>query len=121
MKFSFALFVAALCSLAVLAQDRTVVVPKDDKPFTVDKDSLVRLTGKGIAGSKIEAEVSGPAKLASTDVVRELVNGKPLIGTTVMEFTVQPSDVGKVTVTLTVTPPQPDAKAKVSKYSFQVK
>jgi hypothetical protein len=104
-----------------LADERTVVVPRDDKPFAVEKTDLVRLTGKGIAGSKIEVKVDGPAKLEATSNVRELVNGRPIIGNSVKEFDLKATDTGKVTVTITVTPPQPDAQAKVTKIEFEVK
>lgn len=104
-----------------LADDQTVIVPKDDNPFTVQKSDLVRLTGKGIAGSKIEAKVDGPAKVEASLDVRELVNGKPIIGNSVKEFDLKPTDTGKVTVTITVTPPQPNAQAKVTKIEFEVK
>jgi hypothetical protein len=104
-----------------LAEDRTVVVPTDDKPFTVEKGDIVRLTGKGIAGSKIEARVEGPAKVEATSTVRELVNGRPLLGNQTKEFDLKPTGTGTVTVTITVTPPQPDAKPKVTRIEFEVK
>ena len=34
-----------------------MVVPLDEKPFKVGEKDLVRLTGEGIAGSKIEAKM----------------------------------------------------------------
>lgn len=115
-----ALALAGVCGVA-LADERTVVVPKDDKPFTVEKGDLVRLTGKGIAGSKIEAKVEGPAKVEATSAVRELVKGRPVIGNQIKEFDLKPSGTGKVKVTITVTPPQPDAKPTVTKFEFEVK
>jgi hypothetical protein len=115
--------VLALASVnaAASADEQTVIVPKDDRPFVVQKTDIVRLTGKGIAGSKIEAKIAGPAKIAMTSNVRELSNNRPLIGTVVKEFDLKPTDAGKVTVTITVTPPQRDAKAKVMKFDFEVK
>jgi hypothetical protein len=104
-----------------LAEDRTVIVPRDQKPFGVGKGDIVRLTGKGIAGSEIEAKVAGPAKIEATSTVREVVNGRPVIGTTVKEFDLKPTDTGKVTVTITVTPPQPNAPAITTKIEFDVK
>jgi len=106
---------------AAFENERTVVVPADDKPFVVEQDDYVRLTGKGIAGSRIAIEVSGPANLELTSNVRELHNGQALIGNTVKDFDLKPSGPGKVTATITVTPPQPTAKAKVTKYEFEVK
>lgn len=115
-----ALALAGVCGVA-LADERTVVVPKDDKPFTVEKGDLVRLTGKGIAGSKIEAKVEGPAKVEATSAVRELVKGRPVIGNQIKEFDLKPSGTGKVKVTITVTPPQPDTKPTVTTFEFEVK
>jgi hypothetical protein len=115
-----ALVLTGVCGVA-LAEERTVIVPRDDRPFTVDKDDLVRLTGKGIAGSKIEAKVDGPAKVEATATVREVANGQALLGGHVKEFDLKPTDSGKVTVTITVTPPQPGAKPIVRKYEFQVR
>lgn len=104
-----------------LAADRTVIVPTDNKPFTVEKADIVRLTGKGIAGAKIEAKIEGPAKVVNENSVFQKVGGKNLIGNQIKEFEIQPSDTGKVTVTITVTPPQPDAKATKTTYQFEVK
>jgi hypothetical protein len=115
-----ALAFVGVCGVA-LAEDRTVVVPTDNKPFTVEKGDIVRLTGKGIAGSKIEAKVEGPAKVETTSTIRELVNGRPILGSHTKQFDLRPADTGKVTVTITVTPPQPDAKPKVTKIEFEVK
>lgn len=105
----------------VTAAERTVIVPTDDKPFTVEKDDIVRLTGKGIAGAKIEAKVTGPVKLEAESTLRELVNGRPSIGSQVKEFDLKPTGKGKATVTITVTPPQPDTKPTVTKFEFEVK
>ena len=115
-----ALALAGVCGVT-LADERTVIVPQDNKRFTVAKTDVVRLTGKGIAGSKIEIKVDGPAKVESTSNLVELVNGAPTIGNAVKEFDLKPTDTGKVTVTITVTPPQADAKAKVTKIEFEVK
>ena len=102
-----------------LADERTVIVPTDNKPFTVEKDDLVRLTEKGIAGSKIEAKGDGPANVETASVVRRLVGGRHTIGNTVKEFDLKPTGTGKVTVTITVTPP--NAGPRVTKIEFDVK
>src|SRR5260370_29357784 len=106
---------------SALADDRMVIVPTDNQPFTAEKSDVVRLTGKGIAGSKIEATVKGPAKIEATSIVRQLTNGQPLLGGMVKEFDLKLTDTGKVTVTITVTPPQPGAKPKVTRIQFDVK
>ena len=107
---------------AIRAEEKsaTVVVPLDEKPFKVREKDLVRVTGEGIAGSRIEAKVEGPAKVSSTDTVSRRKNGVPLVGLTTKEFVLQPTGKGKVMVKVTVTPPQPDAKSKVTDYEFEV-
>jgi hypothetical protein len=65
--------------------------------------------------------VEGPAKIEATSTVRELVNGRPLLGSHIKEFDLKPTGMGKVMVTITVTPPQPGAQPKVTKFEFAVK
>jgi len=119
----FAPFMIALAGIGgtALADERMVIIPTDNQPFTAEKSDIVRLTGKGIAGSKIEATVKGPAKVEATSIVRQLTNGQPLLGGMVKEFDLKLTDTGKVTVTITVTPPQPGAKPKVTRIQFDVK
>jgi hypothetical protein len=102
------------------AVEQTVVIPTDDKRFAVDATDVVRLTGKGIAGSQIVATVDGPAKIESTSAIKQLVNGKPLIGNTVKDFDLKPTGKGKVTVTITVTSPIPNSQPTVTKFEFEV-
>ncbi len=104
----------------VQGAQRTVVVPRDNKPFKVTEKVIVRLTGKGIAGSKIEAKVQGKAKIVETNNVSERSNGHVVIGTSIKEFEIKPSDKGKVKVTITVTPPQPGSEPKVTEHEFEV-
>jgi hypothetical protein len=65
--------------------------------------------------------VDGPAKVEATSIVRQLVNGRPLLGNRIKEFDLKPTDRGKVTVMITVTPPQPSVKPKLTKIEFEVK
>jgi hypothetical protein len=111
--FSFAIADAA-------EKSATVVVPLDDKPFKVGEKDLVRLTGEGIAGSKIDVQVEGPARVTATTVISRRKNGQPLLGVTIKEFVLTPSGKGKVAAKVTVTPPQPDAKPKVTEYEFEI-
>ena len=108
-KLVLALVIIGFCSVA-LADERTVILPRDNRPFTVTQGDIVRLIGMGIAGSKIEAKVEGSAKIETTSNIKELSNGKPLIGNQVKVFDLKPTGPGKVTATITVTPPQPDAR-----------
>lgn len=121
MKNVFGALVLLVAGGLALAAERTVIVPTDTKPFTVEKTDTVRLTGKGIAGAKIEVKVDGPAKVQNENLVVEKRGGRPIIGTQTKEFEIQPTDTGKVTVTITVTPPQSDAKATTTTYQFDVK
>ena len=102
-------------------QERTIVVPRDNTPFTVTKSDTVRLTGKGIAGTSITAKVDGPAKVVYANAILERSGGHPLVGPGNKEFEIKPTGKGKVTVTITSTGPQPDAKPVVTKYEFDVR
>ena len=88
-------FIPALAlSLALLGAaagaDRTVVVPDDAKPCVVSKSDMVRLTGRGIAGGKIEAKVvAGQAKVAATNSVSHRMIGGILVGALIREFEVR--------------------------------
>lgn len=117
--FAIALALVGVCS-ASLAEERTVVVPMDDKPFTVAANDLVRVVGRGIAGSRIEINVDGPATVEMTSDVEQIVNGRPLVGGTMREFDLKPTGSGKVTATITTTPPQPGAKPSTLKIEFNV-
>ena len=116
-----ALVLAGVCGAAVAEDERTLIAPKDDKPFVVEETDFVRLTGKGIAGSRIEFKVEGAATIESTSHVRELVDGHPLIGNTAKEFVLKPTGKGKVTATITVTSPIPGSKPQVRTVVFEVK
>ena len=99
-----------------------VVIPKDNKAFEVEVSSYVRLTGKGISGSSIEAEVvSGPAKIVSVNEVFPRKDGKPQLGNVIKEFNIKASATGTVRVKVTVTPPQKDSSPKVTTYEYEVK
>jgi hypothetical protein len=122
----------ALLALALLAPalaiagsapgaERRVIIPRDKKPFTVGQNEIVRLTGKGIAGSRIEAKVQGPAKIEGTSRVSEVVGGRALLGNNITEFEIRPTGTGKVKVQITVTPPQPDEKPIVTDYELAVR
>ena len=104
-----------------MAEERTVILPRDNRPFTVTQSDIVRLIGMGISGSKIEAKVEGAAKIETTSNIKELRNGKPLIGNQVKIFDLKPTGPGKVTATITITRPQPGAPSEETKYEFQVK
>ncbi len=108
-------------ALAAEGADRSVVVPKDNKPFTVEETDIVRLSGKGIAGSSIKVKVQGPAKVENSNSVTERINGATLLGNHIKEFEIKPTGKGKVKVTISVAGPQPGLPPRESEYEFQVK
>jgi hypothetical protein len=102
------------------ADDPTVVTPLDTGPFKVEKTDIIRLTAKGISGSKIDVKiVDGPAKVDATRNVSERKMGKHPIGVEIKEFDIKASDKGKVKVKITVTPPT-GAKAVETNYEFEI-
>lgn len=98
----------------------SIVIVEGDKPFEVTQDEVVRLIGKGIAGSKATATIKGPAKIDQQATIRRIVNGQPLIGAGDTEFDIEPTGKGEVTVTISVKLPNSD-KPEVKAYSFTVK
>jgi hypothetical protein len=100
---------------------RSVVVPQDNTPFEVHQGDTVRLTGEGIAGSQIEAKVEGPARVVAVNTVSGRSKGRPLLGVVTKEFEVRPTGTGKVAVTISNQPPQPDTKPRLTTFEFEVK
>ena len=120
-KLAFALVIIGVCGVMFADEERTFIVPKDDKSFVIGETDFVRLAGKGIAGSIIVSKIEGPAKIAAINNVRELSNGVPMIGNTIKEFDLKPTGKGKVQVTITVTSPIPNSKPEVRKIEFEIK
>ena len=85
--------------------ERTVIVPKDTTRIKIRQEHHVRLTGRGIDGAKVEARVSGPARVVAEGKVIETFLGEPEIGRGNREFEIAPTGTGKVTVTITVQNP----------------
>jgi hypothetical protein len=104
-----------------MVDERIVIIPNDDRPFTVQQSEMVRRSDRGIASSIIEAKVHGPTKFETLGTLKEQVNGRPLIGLSAKEFDLRPTSSGGVTVTLTVSPLQVNAEPKVRKREFDVK
>ncbi|OAI45024.1 hypothetical protein AYO44_13250 [Planctomycetaceae bacterium SCGC AG-212-F19] len=118
--FSWQAVVLAFLGAASVARADSIVVPQDNTPFKAAEKDTVRVSGKGIAGAKIEAKVEGPAKIAAENEIHSRVKGKPLIGNNVKEFDLKATGKGKVKVTITVSPPQPGAKPIVTEYEYDV-
>ncbi len=81
----------------------SVVVPQDTTPFKVDRQQMVRLTGEGIAGAKIVADVDGPAEIVAENSIMTVKDGHVLIGMDKKEFVIRPTGQGKVNVKITTT------------------
>ena len=123
-RFVFALgLVVVLLTLAstAMAGERSVVVPMDNTPFTVMQKDFVRLTGEAISGGNIKAEIDGPARIESENIVTERVEGHMPIGMLKKEFEIKPTGKGTVKVTLITTSPIPNTKPKKTTYKFKVK
>lgn len=99
---------------------RTVLVPQDTSPFKVQMNQQVRIAAEGIAGSKLMADVDGPAQIVAENRVVTIKNGHILIGMTKAECEIKPTGQGTVKVKITVTPPQPNAQPTVQTYEFEV-
>lgn len=112
------LAIASMGSLAV-AEERVVVIPNDSTPFNVRQDEFVRITGRGIAGTKIVAAIDGPAKVVAENMVSVRAKGKALVGPGNREFEIQPTGKGAVKVTITTTPPTGE-KPTATEYEFTV-
>ena len=78
-----------------------------------------RLTGDGIAGAKIVADVDGPAELVPQNSVVSVKNGYVLLGKDNVEFVIRPSGPGKVKVKITSTFLKNEPT--VTDYEFEVK
>lgn len=96
-----------------------IVVPQDACPFTVDRQQLVRLAQDGVAGSKIEAEVDGPAELVAQNSLMAVKDGHHILGNENVEFVLRPTGQGTVQVTITTTFLQNEPV--VTNYRFDVK
>ncbi len=102
------------------AEVASIVIAEGNKPFEVTETDIVRLTGKGIAGSTATAKITGPAKIEQQATIRRIVNGLPLVGPGDTEFDIEPTGKGAVTVTISVKRPNSD-QPEVKTYTFTVK
>ena len=101
------------------AAQRVVIVPQDASPFKVEIGQIVRLTGEGISGSKIVADVDGPAKVVAENSIMTVKNGHVLIGMEKVEFVIKPTGQGTVKVKITTTFLKNEPTVK--NYEFEVK
>jgi hypothetical protein len=101
--------------------NRTVIVPQDTSPFKVQMNQRVRITGEGIAGSTLVADVVGPAKIVAENSILTMKRGHLLIGMAKVEYEIKPTGQGVVKVKIRSTPPQPNAEPHVTTYEFDVR
>lgn len=99
---------------------REIAVPQDTAPFRVSTRQVVRVTGEGISGSSMVAEVDGPAKVVSENQILTFKDGHILVGMMMVEYEIKPTGQGTVKVKITCTPPQPDSQPTVKSYEFEV-
>ena len=115
---------AILCGLvfagSIQAQEKSVIVAEGDTLPTVKVGDVVRITGSGAVGrSEISVAVEGPGKVLSTTAVRKFVNGKPLIGATIVEFEIKAEAKGKAVIKVTVAD-SVDKKSTTKAYNLQI-
>ena len=95
----------------------SVVIPEDKVPFTIQMDDTVRVPVKGIAGTTVTAKVTGAAE-ATVNSVSTRRKGQMPIGPGNQEVEVKASGKGKVTVVITISPP--NGKPTTETYKFTV-
>jgi hypothetical protein len=118
--FAIAVGVALAVAGGSRAADETVVVPfGDNKPTVVSEKETVRINAAGISGSKIEVDVTGAAKVDKKTKIVKRTGDKDLIGVTEEEYDIKPTEKGKATVKVTITPP--NGKAIVKTYEIEIK
>jgi hypothetical protein len=118
----FALAAAAVLALVGLsyAADQTVIVPASpDKPVEVTEKDTVRISAVAIAGSKIDVDVKGDAKLDKKTIIHKREGARNLIGVIEEEYEIKPTGKGKATVKVTITPPTGNSEAKT--YQIEIK
>lgn len=119
-RFVLGLVSVFLLTSVVTAAGRTVVIVEDETPFTVSFGVVVRLTGEGIGGARITAQVQGPAKIIAENYLRWVAQGEYRIGMGSKEFEIMPTGKGRVVVTITSTSPIPGENPTTTKYQFDV-
>jgi hypothetical protein len=88
------------------------------KPVTVQKDKLIRITGRGIAGGTVTLKLEGVGKIDRTYNVTKVKNGQILLGALIKEFIIKPTEKGKITAT--VTRKTPSGESETDTYEITV-
>jgi hypothetical protein len=115
------LFAAAalVLGMTVTAFAGEIIVPVKDK-VEVSTDTIVRITGEGIAGSEIKVTVTGPGKVDSTNSIIPRAGKNNMVGNTTEEFNIKATGKGKIKVVVSVK--SPTAPKPVEKeYEIDVK
>lgn len=120
-SYRFALVLIFLYTFG-LAKAGDVIVPDDSTPFSIKSEDIVRLTGKGIAGSRITIDLNkSPVKVESEKTVVFLKNGAVPKGETIKEFEIKAKEKGMAKIIIIVKPPQPDLPPEKIVYEFEIK
>ena len=96
-----------------------VIVPQDANPFKVEIGQIVRLTGGGISGSKIVANLDGPAKVVAENRVVTVKDGHVLLGMEEVEFVIKPTGKGMVKVKITTTFLENEPTVRVTEFEVR--
>ena len=87
----------------VQAEERTVIEIIRGTKAQATVGDVIRVAGRIPAGQgTISVDVKGPGKLVSTSSLRQISNGRPLIGSSFKEFEIQAEAMGTITITVTI-------------------
>ena len=87
----------------VQAEERTVIEILRGTKAQAAVGDVIRVAGRIPSGQgAVSVDVKGPGKLVSTSALRQMSNGRPLIGSCVKEFDIQAEERGTITITVTI-------------------
>lgn len=98
-----------------------VLVLDGPQSLTVEKGSILRVTGSTPSGGIIQASISGSGKPCRQTTLSTYRDGHPMIGALMMEFEVEATDPGELTILLTKQTFDRTLKPTVDKYVVTVK
>lgn len=98
-----------------------VVVLDGPQSLTVDKGSILRVTGSTPSGGVIQTSISGRGKLHRQTRLSTYRDGHPMIGALMMEFEIEATDPGELTILVSKQTFDRTLKPTVEKYVVTVK
>lgn len=98
-----------------------VVVLDGPQSLTVEKGSILRVTGSTPSGGIIQTSISGRGKLHRQTRLSTYRDGHPMIGALMMEFEIEATDPGELTILVSKQTFDRTLKPTVEKYVVTVK